>query len=102
MLKEYEGLPAHTDGRGYCVPDLTLRDPQNRKMRIITIGAGLSGIMFAYRFQRELDNFEHVIYEKNGEIGGTWLENRYPNCAWDGKYSRRRGVPNFRLTHLRY
>jgi hypothetical protein len=26
---------------------------------------------------------EHVIYEKNADIGGTWLENRYPGAACD-------------------
>lgn len=26
---------------------------------------------------------EHVIYEKNPDIGGTWFENRYPGCACD-------------------
>lgn len=26
---------------------------------------------------------EHVIYEKNEDIGGTWFENRYPGAACD-------------------
>lgn len=26
---------------------------------------------------------EHVIYEKNPDIGGTWYENRYPGAACD-------------------
>lgn len=26
---------------------------------------------------------EHVIFEKNEDIGGTWLENRYPGAACD-------------------
>jgi cation diffusion facilitator CzcD-associated flavoprotein CzcO len=30
-----------------------------------------------------VQNVEHVIYEKNPDIGGTWLENRYPGCACD-------------------
>ncbi|KAK4499757.1 hypothetical protein PRZ48_007943 [Zasmidium cellare] len=37
----------------------------------------------AYLIQRDCTNVEHVIYEKNGDIGGTWLENRYPGCACD-------------------
>jgi cation diffusion facilitator CzcD-associated flavoprotein CzcO len=32
----------------------------------------------AYQIQKYCQNVEHVIYEKNAEIGGTWLENRYP------------------------
>lgn len=30
-----------------------------------------------------ISSVEHVIYEKNEDIGGTWLENRYPGCACD-------------------
>jgi hydroxyversicolorone monooxygenase len=37
----------------------------------------------AYKIQQQAQNVEHVIYEKNAEIGGTWLENRYPGCACD-------------------
>ncbi|KLU81143.1 hypothetical protein MAPG_00238 [Magnaporthiopsis poae ATCC 64411] len=70
--------------QGYHIPqDTTWRDPQNRKMRVLTIGAGVSGIMMAYLLQKECQNVEHVIYEKNADIGGTWLENRYPYAACD-------------------
>ena len=34
--------------------------------------------MNAYLIQKHIENVEHVIYEKNDDIGGTWLENRYP------------------------
>jgi len=33
--------------------------------------------------QLHLDNFEHVVYEKNADIGGTWYENHYPGCKCD-------------------
>ena len=39
-----------------------------------------TGIMNAYFIQKMLQNVEHVIYEKNEDIGGTWLENRYPGA----------------------
>lgn len=83
MWHENEGAPPHTNRHGYQVPDVTFKDPNNRKMRVVTIGTGFSGILIAYRLSRELQNFELTIYEKNGDIGGTWLENRYPNCACD-------------------
>ncbi|KAF2809189.1 flavin-binding monooxygenase [Mytilinidion resinicola] len=82
-LPQYQGLPPHTNRSGYTVPDITYKSPANRRMRVITIGAGFSGILLAYKFQKSLQNVEHVIYEKNGEVGGAWLENRYPNCACD-------------------
>lgn len=54
-----------------------------RHVRIITIGAGASGINMTRTLQQSLTNFEHVVYEKNREVGGTWLENRYPGCRCD-------------------
>ncbi|KAH8800479.1 flavin-binding monooxygenase-like protein [Xylogone sp. PMI_703] len=83
MGSALESLPPHTNSQGYTVPDVTYADPQNRRMRVVTVGAGYSGILLAYKLAREVENVEHVIYEKNGDIGGTWLENKYPNCACD-------------------
>ncbi|KAK3718844.1 hypothetical protein LTR37_004760 [Vermiconidia calcicola] len=69
---------------GYSInPDSTYNDPKNRKLRVLTIGGGVTGILMAYQIQKHCENIEHVIYEKNEDIGGTWLENRYPGCACD-------------------
>jgi ribulose 1,5-bisphosphate synthetase/thiazole synthase len=59
--------------------DIKLQDPSTRKLKVLTIGAGVSGILMAYQIQKYCDpsNVEHVIYEKNADVGGTWLENRY-------------------------
>ncbi|KAK6386901.1 hypothetical protein LTS17_000165 [Exophiala oligosperma] len=54
-----------------------------RKLRLICIGAGISGIAAAYKYQKDLENVEFIIYEKNDDVGGTWYENRYPGCACD-------------------
>jgi hypothetical protein len=69
---------------GYDVrQDATWMDPKNRRLRILSIGAGVSGILMAYQIQKLCENVDHVIYEKNEDIAGTWLENRYPGCACD-------------------
>ncbi|KAH8654484.1 flavin-binding monooxygenase-like protein [Tricladium varicosporioides] len=68
---------------GYKIQDITFKDPKNRRLKVLTIGAGVSGIMMAYKIQKDCENVEHVIYEKNDDIGGTWLENRYPGAACD-------------------
>lgn len=60
----------------YQIPDVILGAPSVRKIRILSVGAGISGILNAYLIQKELENVDHVIYEKNPDIGGTWLENR--------------------------
>ncbi|PSK43626.1 hypothetical protein B9Z65_7140 [Elsinoe australis] len=73
------------------------KDPSARPLRIITIGAGVSGILNAYLIQKNFlspnarsslptspdPGITHTVYEKNTDIGGTWLENRYPGCACD-------------------
>ncbi|CAF1205919.1 unnamed protein product [Rotaria sordida] len=48
---------------------------QPRPLKIITIGAGFSGLTMAYKIQHQYklgDHIQHVIYEKNLDIGGTW------------------------------
>lgn len=47
-----------------------------RRMKVICIGAGYSGILTAIRFPQRIPNLDLVIYEKNDDIGGTWYENR--------------------------
>jgi hypothetical protein len=47
-----------------------------RRLRVIHIGAGASGICFSKFAAESLHNVEWVCYDKNGDIGGTWLENR--------------------------
>ena len=49
-----------------------------RHMKIACIGAGASGLCFAYKLQRSFEHFTLTIFEKNAGIGGVWLENRYP------------------------
>jgi hypothetical protein len=57
----------------------------SRKLRLACIGAGYAGLMMAYKikYQMEMEQFVDLrIYEKNSDVGGTWLENRYPGVAW--------------------
>ncbi|KAK7885642.1 hypothetical protein LTR67_009993 [Exophiala xenobiotica] len=71
------------DKTGYKIPLVTYGAPENRKLKVLTIGAGISGIMLAYQIEKNCQNIDHVIYEKNSDVGGTWLQNRYPNAACD-------------------
>ncbi|KAI0970307.1 hypothetical protein F4678DRAFT_136338 [Xylaria arbuscula] len=54
-----------------------------KHVRIVGIGAGASGLNMIRTLRRNLKNYEHVVYEKNSKIGGTWFENRYPGCKCD-------------------
>ncbi|KAL3442780.1 FAD/NAD(P)-binding domain-containing protein [Aspergillus insuetus] len=50
---------------------------------MIIVGAGAAGLEVAYKTERQMENFTFEIFEKNDDIGGTWLENRYPGCTCD-------------------
>jgi ribulose 1,5-bisphosphate synthetase/thiazole synthase len=61
------------NGTGYAIEEHPLGEP--RHLRIVTIGAGAAGLNFARHLNLYLKNVEHVIYEKNSDVGGTWFEN---------------------------
>lgn len=58
-----------------------------RKLQVATIGAGFSGLLFAHKIQHQQpdlqDFIDHVIYEANDGIGGTWRVNTYPGVQCD-------------------
>lgn len=54
---------------------------ESRSIRVVIIGAGISGILACIRLVQRIENLELCIYDKNADIGGTWFENRYPGCA---------------------
>lgn len=52
-----------------------------RDLKVAIVGAGLSGLVMAHRLVQA--GVSVVVFEKNAEVGGTWLENRYPGCRLD-------------------
>jgi cation diffusion facilitator CzcD-associated flavoprotein CzcO len=58
-----------------------------RKLRVVTIGAGFSGLLMAHKFQHRFpelqDYVQHTIYEARSDVGGTWLINSYPGVQCD-------------------
>ena len=72
---------------GYVVSPHLINEPPpgKRHFKILMIGAGAAGIDFLHYAPRELAGLgvKIVCYDKNADIGGTWLENRYPGCACD-------------------
>jgi 4-hydroxyacetophenone monooxygenase len=47
----------------------------------IVIGAGFSGLLAAFRFAQA--GIPYTVLEKQDDVGGVWLENRYPGAAVD-------------------
>ncbi|CAJ2500396.1 Uu.00g032490.m01.CDS01 [Anthostomella pinea] len=72
-----------------------------RKMRVVCIGAGFSGLMVAYKIQHDLkleDELDLAIYDHNSDVGGTcpgaacdipahgYIFPFEPNPDWSGFY----------------
>ncbi|OAG37610.1 hypothetical protein AYO21_08218 [Fonsecaea monophora] len=82
-VRASNGTPALNGSAKFKCADQYLG--QGRPMKIIVVGAGLSGIAAVKIFKDTFTDgsVELVIYEKNSDVTGTWLENRYPGCACD-------------------
>ncbi|MFM7535702.1 MAG: FAD-dependent oxidoreductase [Acidimicrobiales bacterium] len=52
-----------------------------RTLTVAVIGAGMSGLAAAHRLDQA--GIAFTVLEKNDDVGGTWLENRYPGCRVD-------------------
>ncbi|OQD87616.1 hypothetical protein PENANT_c005G08573 [Penicillium antarcticum] len=65
------------------LPDITPSAFIARQLKIIVIGAGISGIQFAHDAVASLSALDLEIYDRNPCLGGTWYENRYPGCTCD-------------------
>jgi cation diffusion facilitator CzcD-associated flavoprotein CzcO len=49
---------------------------------VAVIGTGFAGLGMAIRLKQDgVQNF--VVFERAGEVGGTWRENHYPGCCCD-------------------
>ena len=53
----------------------------DKPFKVVIIGAGMSGIVAAYRLAEA--DVPYVVVDKNADVGGTWLENSYPGCRVD-------------------
>jgi len=49
--------------------------------KVLVIGAGLTGMAAATKLREA--GYDYVVIEKNGDVGGTWYENRYPGVGVD-------------------
>lgn len=53
-----------------------------RHVRVAIIGAGFAGLGVAMRLRR-LGITDFVVFERAGDIGGTWRDNTYPGAGCD-------------------
>ena len=78
LLRE-ELAPEGTDLRA---PTWTKEDiAPDTPFRIAIDGSGRTGNVASHR--KHQAGIDHVILEKNADVGGTWFENTYPGCRVD-------------------
>ena len=54
-----------------------------RPLKVAIIGAGISGTTASVLIPAKVPNIDLTVYEKNGNVGGTWYENIYPGVRCD-------------------
>ena len=55
---------------------------QTTHARVAIVGGGFAGLGAGIRLRQEGEE-DFVIFERAGEVGGTWRDNSYPGCACD-------------------
>ena len=82
---EDEFLPLVFDQCGFKLPDprkdIPTRAAPPAGFRVLVIGAGLTGMVAAIKLEEA--GYDHIVIEKNSEVGGTWWENKYPGVGVD-------------------
>ncbi|MEN0140062.1 MAG: NAD(P)/FAD-dependent oxidoreductase [Rhodococcus sp. (in: high G+C Gram-positive bacteria)] len=76
--------PMMAEEAGFRPRDVSWSGPRPDRVadfRVVVIGAGISGLCASIKLA-EL-GIEHVVFEKDDQVGGTWLENDYPGAGVD-------------------
>ena len=95
MMDFVGGVPVPEEYADFLTDELAIsgkssKDPQfeqprlqeaARKLKVLVIGAGMSGLLAGIRLSQAGVGFE--IIESNPDVGGTWLVNTYPGCRVD-------------------
>jgi 4-hydroxyacetophenone monooxygenase len=95
MIDFVAGAPIPEGYADFLIDELALagrstKDPQfdqpklqeaARRLNVLVIGAGMSGLLTGIRLSQAGIPFQ--IVDKNAEVGGTWYENTYPGCRVD-------------------
>ena len=54
---------------------------KNVDVDVVVVGAGFSGLYLLYRLRKA--GFSTRVFERGGDVGGTWFWNRYPGARCD-------------------
>ena len=62
---------------------MSIMDKSQESYDVVVVGAGISGINFGYRLQKECPNLSYTILDGRDAIGGTWDLFKYPGIRSD-------------------
>ena len=85
LIRRELDLPHDPEAPDWCAEHIAT----GRTFRVAIIGAGMSGILVAHRLQQA--GIDYTVFEKTGNVGGTWSQNTYPGCRLD--------TPNFAYSY---
>ncbi|KAL1708071.1 hypothetical protein EV121DRAFT_287900 [Schizophyllum commune] len=70
-----------SNGPAFQLGNFAIDEP--RRLKVVVIGAGYSGIIAGIRFRQHIQNLDLKIYEATTGVGGTWFTHNYPGLACD-------------------
>lgn len=80
-----EFIPMVIEQAGFKRNPARIEDPKRTPpppgFKVLVIGAGLTGLLASIELERA--GYDHIVIEKNEEVGGTWWKNRYPGVGVD-------------------
>lgn len=88
MMSVFNGEAVPTEYAPLVLEEMGLRDRDGWDaaavppgFRALIVGAGMSGLCAAIKLEKA--GIPYAVLEKNPDVGGTWLENIYPDCRVD-------------------
>lgn len=86
MISAAVGEPVPPEFAEMIAEDMGFTAPAPRTvppshLSVIVIGAGVSGMLTSIRLSEA--GIDHVVLEKNSDVGGGWFENTYPGAGVD-------------------
>lgn len=60
----------HSSSSDYKLGDFAI--DEDRRLRVVVVGCGFSGICAGIRFPQRMKNVDLTIYEKHPNVGGAW------------------------------
>ena len=96
-------LAKGSDDDAYSIQDVAMG--LRHRLRVVCVGAGYSGLLMSIIVSQKMQghDVDFQVYEKNRDLGGTWLVNRQviSNQANPNSYRKAQGTLVVSVIHQR-